>query len=132
MKTIKILKKLDLIIIICLFLTSLIPFFVVRASPAKEVKSKFINIKVSGKVIKTFPLSENRTFDIETSHGINTIKIQNNVVSMIDADCTDKICINTKGISKVYESIICLPNETIIEIKGKDKNQSDDDMIFSH
>ncbi|WP_297634364.1 NusG domain II-containing protein [uncultured Clostridium sp.] len=132
MKAIKILKKLDLIVIICLFLTSLIPFFVVKASPINEVKRKFINIKVSGTVLETLPLSENRTFDIETSHGINTIKLQNGIVSMIDADCKDSICINTKGISKVYESIICLPHEVIIEIKGEIENQSDDDMIFSH
>lgn len=132
MKVIKILKKLDLFIIICLFLISFTPLFFIKASANTQIESKFLNIKVSGEVVKTLPLSTNQIFDIETSHGINTLKIENGKVFMTDADCRDKICINAKSISKVYESIICLPNEIIIEIKGKDKNQSDDDMIFSH
>lgn len=132
MKVIKILKKLDLFIIICLFLISFTPLFFMNASANTQIESKFLNIKVSGEVLETLPLSTNKTFDIETSHGINTLKIENGKVFMIDADCRDKICINAKSISNVYESIICLPNEIIIEIKGKDKNQSDDDMIFSH
>ena len=44
---------------------------------------------------------------------------------MIDATCPDHICVNQKEISKTGETIVCLPNKVIVEIKGADSSELD-------
>ena len=45
------------------------------------------------------------------------IEIKDGEVSVKEADCPDKICVNHKKISNVGESIICLPHKLVIEIR---------------
>lgn len=47
----------------------------------------------------------------------NTIVIKNGSAIMESADCKNQICVNHKKISRKGQSIICLPNEVIVEIK---------------
>ena len=54
-----------------------------------------------------------------------------NEIKIVDADCKDELCIKQGSISKVGKTLICLPNELIIEIKG-DEYDSSDDLILSH
>ena len=62
--------------------------------------------------------------------GTNKILIRDNTVKIIDADCKDELCIKQGEISKVSQTLVCLPHELIIEIKGDESN--DDDIILSH
>ncbi len=75
-------------------------------------------------------LSEKR-LPISTDHGNNTIVINGNEIKIVDADCKDALCIKQGSISKIGKTLICLPNELIIEIKG-DEYDSSDDLILSH
>lgn len=63
--------------------------------------------------------------------GNNTIVINGNEIKIVDADCKDALCIKQGSISKIGKTLICLPNELIIEIKG-DEYDSSDDLILSH
>lgn len=54
----------------------------------------------------------------EKSSGLNIIMIENGKVSVIDANCPDKICVEHKEIDSVGETIICLPHKLIVEIAG--------------
>lgn len=47
----------------------------------------------------------------------NIIEIKNGTAIMQSAECKNQICVNHKAISKKGESIICLPNKVIIEIR---------------
>ncbi|MGL5414040.1 MAG: NusG domain II-containing protein [Clostridium sp.] len=131
MKYIKNLKKFDIFIIISLFITSFTPLFFFKIAYSKDFKEKFVTIRVNGVTKEEINLKDNKTLHINTTHGENKIIISNGKVSMIDADCTDKLCVNSKPISNVYETIVCLPHKVIIEIKGETE-KSFDDMIFSH
>ena len=50
---------------------------------------------------------------------------------MIEADCHDSLCIYQGKISKVGQSLVCLPNKVMVEIKGKIE-ENEDDIILSH
>ena len=75
--------------------------------------------------------SSEKRLSISTDHGNNTIIINGNEIKIVDADCKDKLCIKQGSISKIGKTLICLPNELIIEIKG-DEYDSSDDFILSH
>lgn len=127
-------KKLDFVIIVFLIILSFVPHFVFAKVLNKNYTSTYASIKVSGKLYKNINLSSfkgEETLVIPTSHGNNTILISDNTIQISDADCNDRLCIKQGNISKVGESIICLPHELIIEIKG-DESDSSDDMILSH
>ncbi len=67
----------------------------------------------AGEELYNSPLSS----DIELDYGTNTVVIKNGRVYVSKADCRDKICKNHKPISKTGETIVCLPNRIIVEIK---------------
>lgn len=56
-------------------------------------------------------VSESYTIDLDT----NVILVENGCISMLSADCPDKLCVKQGRISNIG-SIICLPNKVIIEI----------------
>ena len=60
--------------------------------------------------------------------GIDVYKrqIKDRKVRMEDADCPDQICVNHRAISRDGESIICLPNQTIVTIRGGEEPEVDE------
>ncbi len=71
--------------------------------------------------MQTYPLSENRTETIRTEDGgENTFYIEKNRVTMKEANCHDKICVNTRSISKNGETIVCLPHKLVLAIITED------------
>ena len=82
-----------------------------------------VTVKVDGKITGTYSLIGNQT--IEINEGSNILKIEDGVADMIEADCPDKLCVKQKAISKNKESIICLPNEVIVEVKSSEDSEYD-------
>lgn len=127
-------KKLDFIIIITLFVLSFVPHFIFGIILSKNYDSTYAVIEISGehyKSIHLYPYSEDGTFIIKTPYGNNTVTIKDGSVQITEADCNDDLCVKQGKISKIGESIVCLPHKLIIEIKG-DKDSSSDDMILSY
>ena len=81
------------------------------------------NVKVDGKITGTYSLIENQT--IEINDGSNILEIKDGIADMIEADCPDKLCVKQKAISKNGESIICLPNEVVVEVKSNEDSEYD-------
>lgn len=103
------LKKGDIIVIACVLVVILIScIFIFSGKTGTEVViSKNNSIVFEGK------LNENKVVDLES----NIIKIENGKVFVESADCANQICVNHKPISKEKESIVCLPNKVLVEIK---------------
>lgn len=59
--------------------------------------------------------SERREIDID---GHNKVVIADGEVWMEEADCPDRLCISQGKISRSGQTIICLPNKTMVTIKG--------------
>ena len=82
---------------------------------------------------KNIPLSSNKdnhNFIIKTAYGNNKISINNNSIAISKVG-SDSLCIKQGFISKVGETIICLPHKVVIEIKGEESDNTDD-IILSH
>lgn len=64
-------------------------------------------------------LSINRTKRIEQENGsYNVLVIHNGTAAVTEASCPDGICVKHKSISLRNESIVCLPNKVIVEIRN--------------
>ncbi|MCD1146906.1 NusG domain II-containing protein [Peptoniphilus sp. KCTC 25270] len=121
-------KKKDLIVIAIVLLVALgvgIPFMMPTKSKAAD---KYISIQVNGKETQHINWDKNsfgKKIKIEGVGGTNYVKITEEGVSMIEADCPDQICINMAPIKDTGEMIVCLPHRVIVEIKSE---TADDDL----
>lgn len=78
-----------------------------------------VEITVDGEWYGSYALDHNQTVDIivgETK--TNTLVIQNGMADMTEASCPDKLCVHQKAISRTGETIVCLPNKVVAEVKG--------------
>ena len=80
--------------------------------------SQTVYITADGEEYAYYPLSEDRTVTIERSGHINKITIKDGQVSMTFSDCSGQDCIQQGKISQTSQSITCLPNRIVIEIRG--------------
>ncbi len=102
-----------------------------------------VSIKAGGKAIASYSLDQDRTVivssdgsvsDLDVTDtesvkpGYNTIQIKDGIVSVIEADCHNQVCVNHKPISHEGESIICLPHKMVVEIESG-KGDGDVDTI---
>ena len=109
------LTRFDLFIIIgFLILSGLGIFFMPKKQGSKVV------VKVDGQVLYTKSFS-NETIEkkIETAYGYNLLEIGLDYVQVISASCPNKLDVKQGKISRVGESIICLPNHLLVTIEGE-------------
>ena len=100
----------DLILIAVLIILSLSPLII------DSDKSKKAVVKVDGKIIRELDLKTDSTFEIKNFGGKNIIEVKGGAVSVIAADCPDKICVRRGAIKNVGEVIACVPHKVLIEI----------------
>ncbi|WP_029230718.1 NusG domain II-containing protein [Butyrivibrio sp. VCB2006] len=91
---------------------------------------KQVVVSVDGVVVSTYSLNDNGTYEIEGyNKGLNTLVIENGVAYMSDASCPDHLCMHMGKISKVGQSIICLPNRVVVEIRGSKDVEPEYDTV---
>jgi hypothetical protein len=78
-----------------------------------------VRVSVNGNEVLSHPLSEDAAeLTVQGYGGESYLEIDGGRVRMIDSACPDKLCVKTGWISRPGESIVCLPNRVVIEIKG--------------
>lgn len=90
---------------------------------------KYISVQVNGKEVKKIIYDKviiGKTIPIETEYGYNLLEIGDEKVRVIEASCPDKIDVKQGYIHNIGETIVCLPNRLVVEIKGMDKNNQID------
>ena len=80
-------------------------------------------VRKNGEVVETYDLREDRV--VKLNDGSNTMEIKQGKVKMTEADCPDKLCVHQRAISKNNESIICLPNQIVLQIVSQDESGLD-------
>lgn len=86
-------------------------------------------VSIDGVPSISFPLDENLVYEIEGFNGgKNTLVIENGAAYLTDSTCPDHLCEYMGRISKVGQSIICLPNRVVVEIAG-DADEAEYDAV---
>lgn len=79
----------------------------------------------NGKLIEQIDLTDVEN-DYKIELGGNTVLVEKGQISIIKANCPDKLCITQGVISNGAKSIICLPNKVEIKIKDGSKSKEFD------
>lgn len=76
-------------------------------------------VSVDSVEIASFPLDEDTVYEINGYEGgKNTLIIKDGEAYVTDNSCPDHLCEYMGKISKEGQSVICLPNRVVVEIKG--------------
>lgn len=121
-------KKLDIVLIISLILFSFI-FIIKDRFFASNSNNKYIAISVDGKDYKNLEFKEKTyIYPLKTKFGFNKIEVAKDYVRVLEADCPNKLDVQQGKIYRANQSIVCIPNRMIIQIKSKDNQNADDEV----
>lgn len=79
-------------------------------------KNPTAEVYLNGVLIRKEPLSRDIEFTINCESGFNIVKIENGTVRVSQADCPDKVCVETGAVSGGSVPIVCLPHRVEIRI----------------
>lgn len=109
-------KKNDLILVGIILIIAIGALIYINAT--KESGDRVI-VTVDGKFYQEYPLDKDGTYEIMgVGNSTNTLVIEDGHADVIDASCPDKLCVHQKNAEYNGESIICLPNKVVVEIKS--------------
>lgn len=116
--------KNDLILIFSIIVISLLSVTIILLT---SKHGNYVTIEQNGTITAVLQIDKNQKYNIynEDNEIENTILIENGQVSMIYANCPDKICEKHKAIKNNNESIICLPNKVIVTVTNGLENEVD-------
>ena len=78
-----------------------------------------VRVTANGREALVRPLGEDSgELSVSGQEGESYLEISGGRVRMIDSACPDKLCVHAGWISDPGESIVCLPNRVVIEVKG--------------
>jgi len=110
-------KKGDLIVVITvLVLAGAVYLF--NASRQNSDENLKVEVRIDGQVVDSFNLDDNIDQVYETEFGYNRLVIEDGHASVIESDCRDQICVDTKDASANGDAIVCVPNRFTVEIIG--------------
>ncbi|MCI7146411.1 MAG: NusG domain II-containing protein [Clostridiales bacterium] len=112
-------KKADLILAAAFIIAGLAASYLLTSgsNPGKELE-----ISSQGRLYGTYSLLEDRTIRVETSDGhFNVVCIRDGSAYVRKSDCAGQDCVHSHEISRNGETIVCLPNKLLLEVKGGEK-----------
>lgn len=115
--------KFDFILGAALLLAALCLFLVFRGM---EREGGTITVKSDGKVVDVLSLSEDGEYEYKSFFGSNKLVIKDGKAWVTESSCKDHICEDTGKISKVGETIICLPNTLFITVTDGEEAEYDE------
>ena len=120
-------KKNDLVLVISILLV--VGAFLIgyhRYQVMHTGENAMVTVSVAGEAYGEYSISENRTEKILLPDGnYNILVIEDGFVSVSEASCRDKICLNHAHIHYSGEEIVCLPNKVIIGIVNGEESDID-------
>ena len=116
-------KKADMVLVAVILTIAAICLFM-----GKTIKDDGNSVTVSVDGVKTaeYSLKESGTYELSGYEGgYNTLVIEDGVAYLTEADCPDKLCVKQGKVSKVGETIVCLPHRIVIEVVGEGEGEVD-------
>ena len=88
-----------------------------------------VKVSVDGKIVGEYSLYEDREVEIKSPNGYNLLVIEGGRARVARASCPDGICAAHRPISFGMQSIICLPNNVVIEVCTKNSENQPDIIV---
>lgn len=111
-------RKADWILWTGAVLAGILLFILLRLNASEGTQ---VVVYVEGKVWEAYSLYHDTEMVITGKNGgTNRLIIEKGKARIGEASCPDKLCVHQHEISKAGESIICLPNEVVLEIESRD------------
>lgn len=86
-----------------------------------------VNVRVAGTVTASYPLNQDASYWIDgVNGGRNLLVIEDGTARIEEASCPDGVCVHTGRVKRSGQSIVCLPNQVVVEILGENGNEPDD------
>ena len=118
-------KKNDILLVGAILLIAAVLFFAVQYKRNSK-EADWVVVSNGSTEYARYPLHKDGTYEIVAHEGEkNVLTIKDGVVNMIEANCSDQICVYQKEISKNGEMIVCLPHQIIVEIESGEESTSD-------
>ncbi len=96
-------------------------FFRMRSGEAE-----YAAVFVEGEPKKDILLSKDALFEL----GPMLIEVRDGRIRVLSADCPRKICVNSGWISSPGQSIICIPNKSVVSIIGAEEDRQYDAVTY--
>ena len=88
-----------------------------------------VQVRVAGAVTAGYPLDVDASYTITGADGgMNLLVIEDGAARIEEASCPDGVCVHTGRIRRNGQSIVCLPNQVVVEIVSDTENSSGVDM----
>ncbi len=104
-------KKTDWILIPLILIISLLPLF------SSQEDSSVVVIRADGKTYR-YSLNQNHQVTIPGTIGESIVEIKDGRVRFLSSPCPNHTCMRG-SISRYPESLVCLPNDVIVQIEGE-------------
>lgn len=122
MKKFGLIKRKDFILFFVLLCLGILILFI---SVFLKTEGNYVVIQQNGVIIEELSLKENGTYVVEDGTYYNKLVIRDGAVYVEDANCRDLICVRHGSISKVNETITCLPHKLIVYVVGDNISEVD-------
>jgi len=88
-----------------------------------STNDKIVTISQDQELLYEFKIDDSyeNMIKIDDDEDYNLICIQDGEVWIEEANCLNQVCVKHSKISKIGETIVCIPHKLIIEIKGDKK-----------
>ena len=106
-------RKGDVLAIV--LVAALAVFVAVCFLPKNSAEPVLAEVYHSGNLVKTLPLNEDATFELEGVYA-NTITVENGSVSITKSNCPGEDCVHSGAIQSSGRSVVCLPNEVEVRV----------------
>lgn len=106
--------RLDVIVIASIILAAIA---LVAISHFTAPNGAYVEVSVGGNTVGKYPLGTNGVYVI--GGGTNTLTVKNGEAYMSYSSCPDHVCEKTGRVSRVGQTIICLPNRISITVVGE-------------
>ncbi len=84
---------------------------------ATRREGSFVAVIQQGREIARYSLAEEQEIPIQTDGTVtHLLVIREGTAEIQQADCPDQICVHHRPVSKVGETVVCLPRELVIKI----------------
>ena len=119
-------KKNDIILIGAILVLALVAYVGITFWQGAQTHDAEAVVLIDGEEYGRYPLDTDIVERIELPDGsYNVLVIEDGKADVTEASCPDGICVNHRAVSKQNQSITCLPNKLVVEIRNGEASDVD-------